>query len=324
MVPEVLSVNSLQDVPVVIITGVPRSGTSILGRVLDRHPRVSTWVEPDYIWDYHFRNAPHDQLTADDATEGVRGWIRSAFKKYRQALDADMVADKSPRICLKIPFVRKVFPEARFVFIIRDGRDTILSMWRQWERKKDLRGLVQWKSVANCLYVLKRWLGRRPTWQFRIQSILFELGPPRNWIRKNFLNKIVWEGRFGWGPRFEGWQDVIDHTTPLEFCAYQWVHCARGIISNLRVLPEDRKFILKYEDFINDPKTWIVKLLAFLGLELPENYLANIPDILSGNSNKWQREFSSEDLNRIGPLIGKSLVDFGYESDESWYLRIDQ
>jgi len=325
MVPEVLSVNSSQDVPVVIITGVPRSGTSILGRVLDRHPRISTWVEPYYIWDYHFRNAPHDQLTGDDATEEIQDWIRSAFTKYRKTLDTDMVADKSPRICLKIPFVRKVFPKARFVFIIRDGRDTILSMWRQWERKKKIFGeLDKGKQLQNRLYVLKRWLGRRPSWQFRIQSILFELGPSKNWIRKNFLNKIRWEGRFGWGPRFEGWQDIIDRTTPLEFSAYQWVHCARGIIRNLRTLPEDQQFILKYEDFIIDPKTWIEKLLFFLGLDLPEDYLANIPDILSDNSNKWQREFSSEELDRIGPIIGKTLIEFGYGSDESWYSGIDQ
>ena len=322
---KVLPVNNQQRIPIVIITGVPRSGTSILGKVLDRHPRISTWVEPYYVWDYHFRDAPHDQLTADDATDRVRDWICSAFTKFHKTRNADIVADKSPRLCLKIPFVRKVFPEARFIFIIRDGRDTILSMWRQWERKKKIFGESdKGNQLQNRLYVLKRWLGRRPTWQFRIQSILFELGPPRNWLRKKFLNKIRWEGRFGWGPRFEGWQDIIDRTTPLEFSAYQWVHCARGIISNLKALPEDRKFILKYEDFINDPNTSIDRLLAFLHLDLPEHYLANIPKILSDNTNKWQQTFSPEDLHRIGPIIGKTLIEFGYESNESWYSRPDQ
>ena len=321
---EVLSVNNPQIFPIIIITGVPRSGTSILGRVLDRHPRISTWVEPYYIWDNHFRNAPHDQLTAEDATDRIRAWIRNAFTEYRNTLDTDIVADKSPRLCLKIPFVRQVFPEARFIFIIRDGRDTILSMWRQWERKKKIFGESdRGNQLQNRLYVIRRWLGRRPTWQFRIKSILFELGPPVNWIRKNFLNKIRWEGRFGWGPRFEGWQNVIDRTTPLEFSAYQWVHCARGIIRNLRTFSDDQKFILKYEDFIIDPHSWIERLLSFLELDLPEDYLANIPPILSDNTNKWQQEFTSEDLNRIGPIIGKTLIEFGYERDESWYLPID-
>ena len=324
MVPAVLPLNSSPDAPVVIITGVPRSGTSILGRVLDRHPRISTWVEPYYIWDYHFRNAAHDELTAEDATDQVRVWIRSAFTKYRQISKACIVADKSPRICLKIPFVRRVFPEARFVFIIRDGRDTILSMWRQWERKKQIfGGSGHGSQLRNRLYVIKRWLDRRPTWHLRFQSILFELGPPKNWIRKQFRNKIRWEGRFGWGPRFVGWQDLIDHTTPLEFSAHQWVHCARGIIRNLEAIPADKKFILRYEDFINDPKPSIQNLLTFLGLDLPGDYMANLPNIFSDNAHKWQQAFSSEDLNQLGPIIGKTLVEFGYEHDESWYSQTD-
>ena len=40
--------------------------------------------------------------------------------------------DKSPRNSLKIPFVRKIFPEAKFIHIVRDGRDTSLSINKEW------------------------------------------------------------------------------------------------------------------------------------------------------------------------------------------------
>jgi len=38
-------------IPILLIIGPPRSGTSILGRVLDAFPAVSSWVEPYFVWD---------------------------------------------------------------------------------------------------------------------------------------------------------------------------------------------------------------------------------------------------------------------------------
>lgn len=302
----------------------PRSGTSILGRVLDKHPRISTWVEPYYVWDHHFRAAKHDELAADDATEEIRSWIRKAFAKYRQKMKADIVVDKSPRTCLKIPFVREVFPEARFIFIFRDGRDTILSISRQWEKKREIfDGNNQGRQWRNRSYVFQRWLSRRPTWSIRLQSILFELGPPRNWIQRKFLNKIRWEGRFGWGPRFKGWQDIANRTTPLEFSAFQWVHCAQAIVENINLIPKERLYALKYEDFTKNPQTSIKNLLSFLDIEPLEDFLAQLPQIWSDNSNKWRQGFSIDELKMIGPIIGKTLIEFGYERDESWYQCLD-
>ena len=263
-----------------MIIGTPRSGTSILGRVLDLHPSISTWIEPYYIWDHHFREAHDDVVTAAQATDDVRIWIRKAFTRYLRVHRVEKVVDKSPRNCLKLPFIQKIFPEAYYIFILRDGRDTILSILSQWERKKEIfaknRGSDQWQSR---LYIFRRWLNRRPTWKFRLQSILFELGPPANWLKKQFLNDLRWDGRFGWGPRFKGWHEFIDRVTPLEFSAYQWVHCARGILDNISLIPEHRKIILKYEDFIRDPEASIMSLFSFLKIDLPDGYMETLPEI---------------------------------------------
>ena len=239
-------------------------------------------------------------------------------------MKADIVVDKSPRTCLKIPFVREVFPEARFIFIFRDGRDTILSISRQWEKKREIfDGNNQGRQWRNRSYVFQRWLSRRPTWSIRLQSILFELGPPRNWIQRKFLNKIRWEGRFGWGPRFKGWQDIANRTTPLEFSAFQWVHCAQAIVENINLIPKERLYALKYEDFTKNPQTSIKNLLSFLDIEPLEDFLAQLPQIWSDNSNKWRQGFSIDELKMIGPIIGKTLIEFGYERDESWYQCLD-
>lgn len=314
----------LINIPIVMIIGVPRSGTSILGRVLDHHPRIATWIEPYYIWDHYFREAPHDQMTENDATDEARLWTHRAFDKYRRALRVEWVADKSPRNCLKIPYVRQIFPDARYIFIFRDGRDTVLSILRQWERKSEIFAETeksgQWQ---DRIYILRRWLGRRPTWRFRLQSILFELGPPKNWLKKKFLHQIRWEGRFGWGPRFEGWQEIIDRATTLEFSAYQWVHCAKGIIDNIDLIPENKRLSLRYEDFIGDPQGSIKNIFSFLGMEFPAGFMKRIPEIRAGNFNKWRQAFSIDDLKSIGPIISKTLISTGYEISDSWYQHKD-
>jgi hypothetical protein len=308
--------------PIIMIIGAPRSGTSLLGRVLNQHPLISTWVEPYYIWDHHFRKMPDDEMTAEQATDEVRFWIRDAFIKYKKKLKADWIVDKSPRNCLKIPFVQKIFPEAYYIFLLRDGRDTIFSIWSQWTKKGGIftknRGNSQWQ---NRLYVIRRWLRRRPTWKLRVQSILFELGPPANWMKKKFLNNLRWDGKFGWGPRFKGWRKLIDRVTPLEFSAYQWDKCARGILNNIPLISEQKRYVLKYEDFIQDPQTTIGNLFSFLQIELPDKFMDGLPPIWADNSNKWQQLFSTTDLKRIGPIIGKTITQLGYESDESWYLN---
>ena len=308
------------NIPVVMIIGAPRSGTSILGRVLDRHARVSTWVEPYYIWDYHFREAPHDMLTAKDASNKIRDWICKAYQNYHQAVKVDWVVDKSPRNCLRIPFVKSIFPDARYIFLIRDGRDTIISIKKQWEIKGGIFSDNQEPAqLKNRIRIIRRWLRRRPFWGLRCQSIFFEIGPPKYWLKKKFLNQIRWEGRFGWGPRFKGWQDVIDRTTLLEFSAYQWFHCVQGILENISSIPNENRFIIKYEHFIEDPKTSIKNLFSFLHLEYPKEFMETIPLIWADNYNKWQQELSLTDLRKIGPIIGKAMIELGYERNKSWY-----
>jgi hypothetical protein len=307
-----------------MIIGAPRSGTTILGSILDHHPSISTWIEPYYIWDHYFREAPHDERDASDANAEVQGWIRNAFSKYRKNLKVDRVVDKSPRNCLKLPFVQQIFPEAHYIFLLRDGRDTILSILRQWERKKRIfaknEGSSQWH---NRIRILRRWLGRRPTLKFRLQSILFELGPPSTWLQGKFLKDIRWDGKFGWGPRFKDWQSYIDRVSPLEFSAYQWNSCASGILDNISLIPEHRRFILKYEDFIRDPEASITSLFSFLKIDLPDGYMEALPQIWADNSNKWRQAFSSTELKLIGPIIGKTMREIGYENDESWYIDLN-
>ncbi len=68
-----------KEIPLLVIVGPPRSGTSVMGRILGLHPDVGTWIEPYFVWDRDFRNAEDDCRTQEDATPRVRDRIRSCF-----------------------------------------------------------------------------------------------------------------------------------------------------------------------------------------------------------------------------------------------------
>lgn len=106
------------------IVGVARSGTSILGEIVAKHPDVSYRFEPDAFWrrgkSDHHRDVGGG-LTPT-AVETARGIIK------RVTWPKAMYVEKNPWHILRIPLVRAVVPEAKIVHIIRDGRDVACSM----------------------------------------------------------------------------------------------------------------------------------------------------------------------------------------------------
>jgi hypothetical protein len=75
-----------------------------------------------------------------------------------------MIVEKSPRNALRVPFLRAVFPEAKFIHVLRDGRDVACSLsaginGEKWRHAKpvDWRELQQkYDGALRCAYVWRR------------------------------------------------------------------------------------------------------------------------------------------------------------------------
>ena len=122
------------DRPIFII-GAPRSGTSILFSVLRSSGRLAHWPgEAHEVWeaDHHpgLRDWESNLLSAADATPDTIERIAREF--FLVTGSNKRLIDKTPRNALRVPFVDRIFPDARFVFLLRDGRDNVNSLINAW------------------------------------------------------------------------------------------------------------------------------------------------------------------------------------------------
>jgi len=107
---------------IALVIGAARSGTSILGELIAVHPHVKYIFEAHSIWELAGLgvNDSH-RLTEESATLQVRTQIRRWFEG--QAKHGGLVVEKNPRNVLRVSFIQQVFPEAKIIHIVRDGRD---------------------------------------------------------------------------------------------------------------------------------------------------------------------------------------------------------
>ncbi|OON20519.1 hypothetical protein X801_03600, partial [Opisthorchis viverrini] len=126
---------AVEDPPLIFISGQQSSGTGLMRIVLDAHPWINCGAEPIYpIRVLNMRK----QLEMTNRDWGIQAnlypvAIDRATKAYIRELAVNMV-DPTQIYCLKQPLMfeyldvlAKLFPTAKFVHIVRDGRATVVS-----------------------------------------------------------------------------------------------------------------------------------------------------------------------------------------------------
>lgn len=122
------------DRPVFVI-GAPRSGTSLLYSILRASPELAHWPgEAHEVWeaDFHpaLRNWSSNALAREEARSEEGERIKRAFLLVTGT--RRRLVDKTPRNALRVDFVDELFPDARFVFLQRDGRENVNSLINAW------------------------------------------------------------------------------------------------------------------------------------------------------------------------------------------------
>lgn len=131
---------------IVVIGGSPRSGTTLLRSVLGRHPLICSGPETTVF--LHRVSSPADigermgwpaeeiemwQCRSRSQMEFIERFAKAAMARE----DKPIWAEKTPHNVGRFGFVRRRFPRAKLVHIVRDGRDVICSLRRESFSKLD-------------------------------------------------------------------------------------------------------------------------------------------------------------------------------------------
>ncbi len=129
----------------VFVVGLGRSGTTILGKILSAHEDVAFLNEPKAIWSLvdpatdicgdYVDAGGRFILDASDADESKIKTAHRLFGRYLRLIGSSRLVDKYPELVFRLDFVRAIFPDAKFVFITRNGLDACQSI-SNWSVRK--------------------------------------------------------------------------------------------------------------------------------------------------------------------------------------------
>jgi len=280
----------------VIIIGAPRSGTNMLRNVLVGLPRVDTWPcdEINYIWRHRNVRASSDAFPASYATPGVKAFIQRKFEQIASRQQCEWVVEKTCANSLRVAFVNEVCPDAKFVFIVRDGMDVVASAMRRWTADLEIRYLLdkaRWVPPTDLTYYGLRYLSNRI-------SRLF-----------NKANQLRY-----WGPRLDGMDELLERHDLEEICALQWQACVTASLRDLEALPAQRVVKVRYEDLVSSPSSELARICDALSLPSTQTQRQEaLKDVSAQSIGKGRAALGKERLDKLRPLIGETLSELGYD-----------
>jgi Sulfotransferase family len=278
--------------PYLFMVGCPRSGTTLLRRLVDAHPFVAVIDETRWIASYFERRAgltPEGMVTPElvprlleydrFAKSGIgredledlmpsgepisyATFVTGVFDLYGRIQGKSLVGDKTPRYARKIPTLHGLWPKTKFVHLIRDGRDVCLS-------------ILNWKKAQKSI------------------------------------------------GRFESWRE-----DPVTATALWWelhLHLARESGTPLGPALYHE---VRYESLVSDPAEECSKLCEFLGIPYDGAMLRfhegrERPGVgldakkawrpVTGGLRDWRSQMSAVEVERFEAAAGDLLEDLGYE-----------
>lgn len=188
----------------IFILGNPRSGTSLLGRMLNSHPGIAVPYEAhvyNVFWRWHKRYEPltdparRRRLAMDMLSMRARRYwskppgVEAVLERierpsfhgvFEAMLNAWAAGQNKPRWGEKTPqngpywrVINEGFPDARFIHLVRDGRDCALS-WiaANFGPKLTYPAAVKWARYVDDMQAMRDELGPHRVYELRYADLI--------------------------------------------------------------------------------------------------------------------------------------------------------
>lgn len=224
-----------------------------------------------------------EYLLKSDLLEGFAKMITSANTFYKNRfIKSYRMVEKNPRNCFRIPFINKLFEDALFIYLKRDGRTNISSLIEGW---------------------------KRPTEYLRV---------PRPAIPLNIKGDEHGKWRYVLPP---GWENYIDKSLE-EVCAFQWISSNKTVLEELKNIEDKRKMVISYEDLTSKTPRIIKDVCDFAEIPYEGGIkrFAQKPPVVSTpkgekpKENKWKK--NEKLIQNIYPMIKPMMNELGYSLDK--------
>lgn len=283
----------------VVILGAARSGTKFLRGVLAApEDFYATPFDSNHIWRIGNANAPDDHLAPNGIQDRTVRVIRGALWKLaapRGAPKNSVLVEKTVSNTLRPDFVERVLPNARYILLIRDGRDVVESTYRMWNAPPDTGGLKR-----------------------KLSSLPLRAFPYAAWYGVNMVaGKLRGRGVGVWGVRYRGIQNDLEQLSVPEVCAHQWRTCIEASLEFAARLDSSRVLQLRYEDIITDESA-LNSVAEFLDLtpEKHESMRRALSETLrTPGRSRWTDTFDAAAREKVLKVISPQQELLGYSAE---------
>jgi hypothetical protein len=303
----------------IIIISVFRSGSNLIKEILCQLPGFGGWPAEsiNFIWRHGNALRVDDELSINDANDYVKNYIRKAFSNLSIKYGYKYIVEKTDQNSLRVGFVNEIFPDANFIFVVRDGRDAIASMLKRRHqsfslvfRLRFLLNKAKYIPISDIPIVATRNI--------------------KNMFQRFFIKKVV----FQLGPVFKDMKKMINnHHSEIEIVALQWAKSIEKSYKEIKNIEPNRVHIIKYEKLVTNSEYEIIKLLNFLNIELSDKdsklffdkilfgeiskesrspKMKTVEGISNKSVGRWKMELDDDALNTIMPIIENSMKILGY------------
>lgn len=276
-----------------------------MGQILARHPSVAYLEEPSLVWRYGNAHLNTDTLDEERAEQRTVDFIRKYFEDFLRDSGKSQLVEKTPANSLRPMFVNKIFPEARFVHIVRDGRRVVESMMGQWLNDYD-PSKVRIPGQDVRFRHLRKQIGKLR--QIPLAETRHYVAP----ILAELLHKSGLKGRKTWGPSFPEQEKLSMTASKEEVCALQWKLCVETVMQSRDGIGQDRILEIKYEELVEQPSRVIGQVLDFIDLDSNDvgdmtHFVGTSPDL------SYKSEMDPEIESKVMRIIDPIMMELGYQ-----------